>query len=121
MRLAVVGSRSIREYDLSPLIPQGVTEIISGGAMGVDRLAERYARQHSLKLTVFLPEYNRYGRRAPLLRDETIVRECDALLALWDGVSTGTMYTVKFARKMGKPVYVYTVKEKELEGQSSFW
>ena len=69
MRLAVVGSRSIREYDLAPLIPEGVTEIISGGAAGVDKLAERYAGDHNLKLTVFLPQYGVYGRRAPLLRD----------------------------------------------------
>ncbi len=121
MRLAVVGSRSIREYDLAPLIPEGVTEIISGGAAGVDKLAERYAGEHALKLTVFLPQYGLYGRRAPLLRDESIARECDALLALWDGCSTGTMYTVNFARKLGKPVYFHRLKREELEGQASFW
>ena len=121
MRLAVVGSRSIREYDLAPLIPDGVTEIISGGAAGVEKLAEQYAGDHNLKLTVFLPQYGVYGRRAPLLRDERIAWECDALLALWDGNSTGTMYTVNIARKLGKPVYLYRLPPEELEGQASLW
>lgn len=121
MRLAVIGSRSIGEYDLAPLIPPDTKEIISGGAVGVDRLAERYARKYCLELTVFRPDYSRYGRRAPLLRDEQIARECDALLALWDGASSGTIYTVNFARKLGKPVYLYRVSPDPLNGQSSFW
>lgn len=122
MKLAVVGSRSIKAYDLSSLIPEETTEIISGGAVGVDTLAEQYARRHNLKLTVFLPEYDLYGRRAPFIRNRFIVEECDEVLALWDGISRGTMFTVGYAEKIGKPVHLHRFHPKPKDSkQISFW
>ena len=43
MKLLVAGSRSIKEYDLQGLVPEGVTLIITGGASGIDEIAEEYA------------------------------------------------------------------------------
>ena len=43
MKIAVVGSRTIKDIDISPYIPQETELIISGGAQGVDMLAEEYA------------------------------------------------------------------------------
>ena len=40
MKLLIVGSRSITDYDISPHIPAETELIISGGANGVDTLAE---------------------------------------------------------------------------------
>lgn len=65
MKLAVAGSRGLNIDSLEPYVPPGVTEIVSGGARGVDTCAAAYAQTHGLKLTVFLPEYTRYGRSAP--------------------------------------------------------
>lgn len=65
MKMAVVGSRGLNIDSLEPYVPPGVTEIVSGGARGVDTCAAAYAQTHGLKLTVFLPEYTRYGRSAP--------------------------------------------------------
>ena len=53
--------------DLEDYLPEETTEIISGGARGVDASAKAYALQHGLKLTEYLPEYARYGRTAPLI------------------------------------------------------
>ena len=46
MKLLIVGSRSIADFDLSPYIPKDVDTIISGGACGIDRLAEQIGRAH---------------------------------------------------------------------------
>ena len=50
MNLLIVGSRSIKEFHLTPYIPCETTLIISGGASGIDTLAEKYADTHSLKI-----------------------------------------------------------------------
>lgn len=106
MRLAVVGSRDIVDADVSKYIPDGVTEIVSGGASGVDALAAAYARDKGLKLTEFLPQYNKFGRAAPLRRNEQIVRYADEVLALWDGISSGTRFVIEYCRRTGVPCTV---------------
>ena len=123
MKLAVVGSRGIKECDLDSLVPLETTEIISGGARGVDTLAVEYARKRGIPVREFFPDYERYGRKAPLIRNEQIVVACDQVLAVWDGHSSGTMYTVRLAHSLGKPVRLCRLKpnEEPLEGQTSFW
>ena len=61
MKLLTVGSRSITEFDLSPYIPDDVDTIISGGAVGVDSLAEQYADRHRLSKYILRPRYDLYG------------------------------------------------------------
>ena len=68
MKVAVIGSRGLQVDHLEGYLLEGVTEIVSGGAKGVDTSARNYALRHGLKLTEFLPEYGRFGRGAPLLR-----------------------------------------------------
>ena len=103
MKIAVIGSRGITKIDLGKYLPEGTTEIVSGGAKGVDTCAAQYARANGLKLTEFLPDYETYGRGAPLVRNEQIVDYCDKLIAFWDGKSTGTVYTVKACVRKGVP------------------
>ena len=104
MKLLVVGSRSITEFDLSPYITAEVETIISGGAGGVDTLAEKYADQHRLSKYIMRPRYDIYGRGAPLKRNEQMVDLADAVLIIWDGQSKGTNYTLKYAQKKNKKV-----------------
>lgn len=109
MRVAVIGSRQVTEEAYSALcekIPVGASEIISGGAAGADALAERYAQEHHLVLTVIPPDYEAFGRRAPLVRTEQIVHRADYLLALWNGASRGTAYAIDFCLKTQTPVRV---------------
>ncbi len=101
MRIAIVGSRSVAKVDVAPCVLDG-DEIVSGGAMGVDRCAAAYAREHGIKLTEFLPEYERYGRAAPIVRNKKIVDYADKVLVFWDGRSKGTLSVIKYAQKVGK-------------------
>ena len=41
------------------------------------------------------------------MRNMLIADYADIVLAFWNGKSRGTVYTVKYARKHGKNVYVY--------------
>ncbi len=101
MKVAIVGSRSIAVTDMGMYISDG-DEIVSGGAIGVDSCAAEYAKENGLKLTVFLPQYERYGRAAPIVRNKKIVEYADKIIAFWDGSSKGTLSVIKYAEKMGK-------------------
>ncbi len=106
MKLLIVGSRSIRDFDLSPYVSPDVDLIISGGAGGVDTLAETYADKNRISKLIIRPDYARYGKGAPLKRNEEMVKTADAVLVIWDGVSRGTKYTADFAKKEGKSLTV---------------
>ncbi len=107
MRVAVIGSRGLQVNDLGKYLPDEVTEIISGGARGVDTSAREYATEHGLKLTEYLPEYNKYGRSAPLKRNITIIENADLVLAFWDGSSKGTKYVIENCKKRNIPLKIY--------------
>ena len=112
MKLAIIGSRNLVVENLGEYLPIGVTEIVSGGAKGVDTCAKKYAQEHGLKITEFLPEYDKYARSAPLRRNMQIIDYADEVLAFWDGHSKGTKFVIDNCKKKNKKVTVVTpVKE----------
>ena len=113
MRVAVIGSRGLWVNNLGRYLPDGVTEIVSGGAKGVDSCARAYALENGIKLTEFLPEYDKYGRSAPLKRNITIIENADLVLAFWDGVSHGTKYVIDNCKRMGVPVKIFMPNKSE--------
>jgi hypothetical protein len=111
MRVAVVGSRGFSDYRFlaEVLDHHSVSAIVSGGAEGADSLAGEYAKSRGLELQCFFPDYAKYGKRAPLVRNSSIVGSAQACVAFWNGASRGTSYTIELARKVGIPVEVYRV------------
>ena len=109
MRIAVVGSRDITVFDIGRYI-SNAEEIVSGGAVGADSCAAEYAKENGIKLTVFLPEYELYGRAAPIVRNKKIVDYSDKIVAFWNGSSKGTLSVIKYAEKTGKPCEVVICK-----------
>ena len=109
MKLLIAGSRSITSFDLSPYVPDEVDLIITGGAKGIDTLAEAYAKERGIPTLTVKPRYEKYGRAAPILRDEEMVDMADAVLVIWDGVSRGSKHTADYACKKGKPLTVAEV------------
>lgn len=111
MRVAVVGSRDLKIEDLGKYLPDTVTEIISGGARGVDACAKAYAVANQIKLMEILPKYDRYGRAAPLKRNLEVIDRAELVLAFWDGKSHGTEYVINCCKKRGKQIKVYIITE----------
>ena len=109
MKVAVIGSREKTISNLEKFLPKETTEIVSGGARGIDSCAREYALKNKIKLVEFLPDYKTYGRVAPLKRNHLIVSYCDVVIAFWDGKSRGTEYTINLAKKMNKKVIVYII------------
>ena len=111
MKLAIIGSRHLTIENLEAYVPKGVTQIVSGGARGIDRAAAEYAVKQDIPLKEFLPDYARYGRGAPLKRNAQIAQYADAVLAFWDGKSRGTKYTLSLFEKLGKKATVISLGE----------
>ncbi len=110
MKIAVIGSRTLNIENIGAYIPEYCQEIVSGGAKGIDKNAEEYARRRGIKLTLFLPEYSQFGRFAPLKRNQKIAEYADELIAFWDGHSKGTLYTINAFKLLNKKVTVIDIQ-----------
>lgn len=110
MKLAIVGSRGwVNRQAIITFVsalPKD-TVIITGGARGVDQFAMEAAKIYGLKLVVYYPDYNKYGKRAPLERNLIIAADCDEMAIFWDGKSTGSRHVRTAAEKLNKPVAVF--------------
>jgi hypothetical protein len=117
-RLLVCGSRSIRdrgwcERQVEEFIRETafpMAELVSGGAHGVDRIIETWAKKLGVTVKRFLPNYHRHGKGAPLVRNREMIAYADACLALWDGVSCGTLFTIDNAKAAKMPTTVIEMK-----------
>lgn len=111
MKVAVIGSRTIKNFNLSEFLPEGTTELVSGGAAGVDTVAQRYSDKTGIPITVFRPKYDKYPpKRAPLMRNLEIIDYADIVLAFWDGKSRGTKHVIDNCRARGKEVKIYLLE-----------
>ena len=110
MKVAIIGSRTLKVTNLEDYLPSDTTEIVSGGAIGIDRCAEEYARCHGIPTKIFLPDYKKFGRSAPIKRNVEIIDYADAVVAFWDGTSRGTRFVIEEAKRKGKPVRIFLAK-----------
>ena len=112
MRILIAGSRDIPEalfWNLahhSKILPKS-TEIISGGARGVDQLGEKWAVQHNIPCTVIIPDWDRFGRGAGMIRNTELVSRCDGAFILWNWESKGTQDTINKLKRANKPREVW--------------
>lgn len=110
MKVAVVGSREVTVEGMERYLPSETTEIISGGAKGVDTCAAAYANAHGIPLTVFLPQYEKYGKSAPLKRNLQIIEAAELVIAFWDGQSRGTKYVIDQCKMRHKSIRIILVE-----------
>ena len=113
MKVAVIGSRNLKVENLEEYLPADCTEIVSGGAKGIDECAAAYAKAHDLKLTEFLPQYEIYSRGAPIVRNKQIVDYADLVFAFWDGKSKGTQSVIRYCEKIEKNFEIILIKEEQ--------
>ena len=112
MKIAIIGSRGLTVNNLESYLPNDVTEIVSGGAKGIDSCAASYAKSSGLKLTEFLPQYDKFGKQAPLMRNINIVQYADMIFAFWDGKSKGTQFVIETCYALEKKVIVINLQPK---------
>lgn len=117
MKVIIAGSRGVTEYRtvLHAIVAADfdIGEVVSGGARGVDRLGEHYAFLQKIPVRKFIPNWREEGRSAGLTRNIEMAMYADALIAVWDGRSTGTKHMIDVARRYHLAVYVHNLLEQE--------
>jgi len=114
----------VRAVELSG---KDITEIVSGGADGGDKLGENYAVANGINLRIMRPNYE-YGRAAPIMRNHRMgdyVAPDGGVIALWDGESRGTKDMLDYAEMLGLYVFYLTVPKwesylTEVNGKSTY-
>lgn len=123
VRVAVVGSREFDSYKLventvdSILAERGLKDvlIVSGGARGVDTLAELYAIRRNLPKKVYKANWTEYGKAAGPLRNTQIVENSDLIIAFRLPGSRGTQNTINQAKERGVETIVIDVSVDHLK------
>ncbi len=103
MRVGIVGSRGLFAVKIEEYLPASCTEIVSGGAVGVDACAAAFAEERGIPIKVFLPQYKKFGRAAPIIRNKQIVEYADEVIAFWDGKSKGTQFVIQYCGETNTP------------------
>ena len=106
MKVAVAGSRSIKSIDFAEVGLSDGDIVITGGAVGVDTVAERMAITAGHEVIRIVPDYRQYGRAATHIRNRQIVDAADRVVVFWDGVSKGSKSVIDYGLKHGKEVKV---------------
>ena len=114
MRTIIAGSRSVQEYKhVINAVAQAdwvPTVILSGTARGADVLGELWAINNSVELEKYPADWELYGKKAGFLRNVKMARHADALIALWDGTSSGTAHMIDIANDYNLDIYVHMVE-----------
>lgn len=109
-KVIIAGSRSVENLNTVKEAYQEsgfkATEIVSGGARGVDRLGEEIARELSIPVKHFIPDWDNLGKKAGMIRNQAMGDYADKLIAVHDGVSPGTKGMIDYMERLKKPVYI---------------
>ena len=111
MKLAIIGSRSIEKLDLENYIKEKPDVIISGGAKGIDTIAEEWALKNNIEIIIHRPNYELNGKKAAWRRNDIIIDEADKIIAFWNGISTGTRYVINKAIETKKNIEIIFINE----------
>lgn len=121
MKVIIAGSRHLADLSfVEKAISDSkfqITEVVSGGAVGIDLAGEKWAVKNNLPVKQFLPDWKRLGKSAGPIRNAEMAKYADAAIAIWDGVSRGTKNLIDNVTRKNLPVYVYRIPPKENNSQ----
>lgn len=111
--IIIAGGRDFEDYGyLSQTMDQLLSDvtddviIVCGKARGADTLGERYAIEHGHTVQCFPADWKRYGKAAGFIRNAEMAKNADALVAFWNGKSSGTKHMIETAKSLGLTVHI---------------
>lgn len=77
---------------------KGRFHVLQGGAFGADNRAWFAAKKLNVAVDTLRADWSKYGKRAGYFRNiQMLERKPQYVIALWDGVSRGTLHTIERA------------------------
>lgn len=108
MKVIVAGTRTFDDYTLveKAIEVQGweISEVVCGGARGVDTLGAQWAGNHGIPVKHFPADWDTHGKSAGPIRNEQMAKYADALVLVWDGESKESANMKKNAEKYNLPI-----------------
>jgi len=89
--------------------------VVSGCSEGADKFGEKFAKFIGYEIKEFPANWNEFGKAAGPIRNRQMAEYADALIAFWDGESTGTAYMIEEAEKRNLKVIVKKYKVEKIE------
>jgi hypothetical protein len=111
MRTIIAGSRDITDLRLLETVIEDsgfdITEVVCGGARGVDALGRTWAGNgNRAPVKMFPAKWDEFGKSAGYRRNVEMADYGEALIAIWDGASRGTKHMIDIATSKGLKIYV---------------
>lgn len=117
MKLIIAGTRTFNDYALLKESMKGFIFaltvgnfkpecIISGCALGADRLGERFAKEFDIPIVKIPADWNTYGKSAGPIRNEEMAKQATHCIIFWDGNSKGSKNMIEQCKKYNIPCTV---------------
>lgn len=123
MKVIIAGCRDFNDFvfmkeSIDNLVNLGkvnITEIVSGKAKGADTLGEKYASLNNIQVKEFPANWNLYGKKAGILRNQEMGNYADCLIAFWDNNSRGTKHMIDYMKGLNKQVFIFNFNKQKIK------
>ncbi len=119
MKVIIAGSREIVDRTaieslVKMAIMMGATEIVHGGASGVDSIAGGIAKLNGINVRIFPADWAELGKKAGPIRNKQMAEYADVLIAVMPPYGTkGTADMIRQMKAMGKQVVEFMFSDGE--------
>lgn len=126
MKVVVAGCRHFKNYELVKLnldhidhVEYFISEIVSGGCKGTDKLGERWAKENGRKVKDF-PYEKQYGKAGGPIRNAKMARYAELVIVYRcnkNGKCKGSRSMERETKKLNKNCYTFILKPSNCEEQ----
>ena len=111
MKTIIAGSRTINDIRLLEKVIEesgfNITEVVCGGARGVDNLGRKWAGNGSIiPVKLFPANWDKYNKSAGYKRNIEMAEYAEAAIIIWDGKSKGTKHMIDIAKKYNLKTFI---------------
>lgn len=118
MKVVIAGSRSITDHDLvtEVIFDSGfdITEVVCGGAYGVDLIGKRWANDRDIRVKMFMADWEKSGKKAGMIRNREMAEYADAAIIICNDSSKGSIGMLNSIKNTGKPYYIVYLENMEV-------
>lgn len=115
MRVIIAGSKTISDYQsvvsAIKMSNFNITEVVSGKAVGVDTLGERWAIANNVPIKEMPADWNQYSKSAGPIRNRKMAEYADAAIIVWDGQSAGAKNMIAEIKRVNKPYFIDVITD----------